>query len=231
MESIPLTLTSSHHTHQGFNNNRQPMQLSPKQPATTKRSIILMTDEPIFMRQPEGFVTKGKENHVCLLQKSLYGLKEAPRQWYSKLDSVLCEFGLKNCAADKCIYIRRTPEEFTIVIAHVDDSFAARNNKTVLQKNGTHLGDNFKVNVPPTRYICLNILRDRTTKRTQSHMISKISQRFGMSNLFLRSVPADPTIHLTTNTQPKSEGDKIASLYPFKRSRRRSCVSCTNDPA
>ena len=177
-------------------------------------------DKPIFMRQPEGFVSKGKENHVCLLQKSLYGLKQAPRLWYNKLDSVLCKFGLENCAADRCIYIRRTPEEFTIVIAHVDDSFAASNNKTVLQKIGTHLGDNFKVNsVPPTRYIGLNILRDRTTKRiflSQSHMIGKILQRFGMSNLFPKSFPADPTIHLTANTQPKSEGEKTASPYPFK---------------
>jgi hypothetical protein len=48
------------------------------------------------------------------------------------------------------------------VIAHVDDSFAASNNKAVLQKIGTPLGDSFKVNsVPPTRYISLNIPRDR----------------------------------------------------------------------
>jgi hypothetical protein len=177
-------------------------------------------DKPIFMRQPEGFITKGKENHVCLLVKSLYGLKQAPRLWYNKLDSVLCKFGLKNCAADRCIYIRRTTEEFTIVIAHVDDSFAASNNKTVLQEIGTHLGNNFKINsVPPTRYIGLNILRDRTTNRiflSQSHMIEKISQRFGMSNLFPKTVPADPTIHLTTNHQPKSEGEKTASPYPYK---------------
>ena len=37
-----------------------------------------------------------------------------------------------------------------------------------------------------------------------------------MSNLFPKSVPADPTIHLTANTQPKSEGEKTASPYPFK---------------
>ena len=44
-------------------------------------------DKPISMRQPEGFVTKGTENHVCLkvnvclLKKSLYGLKQAPGLW------------------------------------------------------------------------------------------------------------------------------------------------------
>ena len=39
-------------------------------------------EEEIYMQQPERFVEKGKENLVCWLKKSLYGLKEAPRQWY-----------------------------------------------------------------------------------------------------------------------------------------------------
>ena len=37
--------------------------------------------EEIFMAQPEDFVVEGKENHICLLKKSLYGLKQSPRQW------------------------------------------------------------------------------------------------------------------------------------------------------
>ena len=36
-------------------------------------------DETILMRQPEGYVKKGKEYYVCKLNKSLYGLKQSPR--------------------------------------------------------------------------------------------------------------------------------------------------------
>ena len=36
-------------------------------------------DEKILMKQPEGFEVKGKEGQVCLLQRSLYGLKQSPR--------------------------------------------------------------------------------------------------------------------------------------------------------
>ena len=36
--------------------------------------------EEIVMEQPEGYVVSGKEDHVCLLKKSLYGLKQSPRQ-------------------------------------------------------------------------------------------------------------------------------------------------------
>lgn len=34
--------------------------------------------EDIYMHKPEGFVVSGKENCVCLLKKSLYGLKQSP---------------------------------------------------------------------------------------------------------------------------------------------------------
>lgn len=42
-------------------------------------------DEEIFMSQPEGFIEEGIEGKVCLLKKSLYGLKQSPRQWFLKI--------------------------------------------------------------------------------------------------------------------------------------------------
>ena len=46
-------------------------------------------DEEIFMSQPMGFKTVGKKNIVCKLKKSLYGLKQLPRQWYEHFDSFI----------------------------------------------------------------------------------------------------------------------------------------------
>ena len=37
-------------------------------------------EEQIYMHQPKGFIISRKEYHVCLLKKSLYGLKQSPRQ-------------------------------------------------------------------------------------------------------------------------------------------------------
>ena len=42
-------------------------------------------EEDIYMSQPEGFIAQGQESLVCKLRKSLYGLKQTPRQWYKKL--------------------------------------------------------------------------------------------------------------------------------------------------
>jgi hypothetical protein len=42
--------------------------------------------ENMFMAQPKGFVVSGKENMGCHLRRSIYGLKQASRQWYIKFD-------------------------------------------------------------------------------------------------------------------------------------------------
>ena len=46
-------------------------------------------EEEIYMVQQEGFEAKRKEHKVCRLKKSLYGLKQALRQWYKKFDSFM----------------------------------------------------------------------------------------------------------------------------------------------
>ena len=38
-------------------------------------------EEEIYVTQPSGYSVKGKENLVCRLKKSLYGLKQSPRCW------------------------------------------------------------------------------------------------------------------------------------------------------
>ena len=48
--------------------------------------VFLFSDfeEDIYMHHPQGYVFPGKEEMVCKLKKSLYSLKQAPRQWYTK---------------------------------------------------------------------------------------------------------------------------------------------------
>jgi hypothetical protein len=46
-------------------------------------------EEEIYMKQPEGYVVKGKKELVCKLKKSLYGLKQSPRMWYQKFDTYM----------------------------------------------------------------------------------------------------------------------------------------------
>ena len=78
-------------------------------------------EEEIHMEQLKGFVIPGKENKVCKLIKSLYGLKQASKQWHAKFDQTMLANGFKINECDKCVYIKDTPNHQVIVCLYVDD--------------------------------------------------------------------------------------------------------------
>nr|GEX07819.1 retrovirus-related Pol polyprotein from transposon TNT 1-94 [Tanacetum cinerariifolium] len=67
-------------------------------------------EEEIYVEQPEGFKVPEKEDHVCRLKKSLYGLKQSPRQWYKRFDSFMIGHGYDRCSYDECVYLRKFPD-------------------------------------------------------------------------------------------------------------------------
>ena len=52
-----------------------------------------VVEEEVYVEQPLGFETHDRENHVCKLNKALYGLKHAPRTWYDIIDNFLTGLG------------------------------------------------------------------------------------------------------------------------------------------
>ncbi|XP_061371753.1 uncharacterized protein LOC133314306 [Gastrolobium bilobum] len=55
--------------------------------------------EEVYMRFPPGF-SIGSKHKVCRLTKSLYGLRQSPRNWFSKLSSSLTAYGFVQSKAD-----------------------------------------------------------------------------------------------------------------------------------
>jgi hypothetical protein len=81
-------------------------------------------EEIIYMRQPQGFAVQGKESQVCKLRKSLYGLNQAPRQWYKKFDSFMGSAGFSRCNANHC-YVKSFKNFYIILLLYVDDILVA----------------------------------------------------------------------------------------------------------
>jgi len=60
-------------------------------------------NEQIYMKQPEGCVVFGQEHKVFKLRKSLYHLKQTPKQWYEKFNSTLIEYSFIVNTSDMCV--------------------------------------------------------------------------------------------------------------------------------
>ena len=72
--------------------------------------------EDVYMSQPTGFKKVGKENMVCKLQKSIYVLKQASRQWYLKFDEFVTSNGFKDNIVNQCIYMKVSGSKFIFLV-------------------------------------------------------------------------------------------------------------------
>jgi hypothetical protein len=61
-------------------------------------------EEEFYMTQTDGYVVKSQEQKVCKLQKFLFGLKQAPKQWHENFDMTLISAGFSVNEVDRCVY-------------------------------------------------------------------------------------------------------------------------------
>ena len=89
-------------------------------------------EEEIYMDQPEGFIVPGKENYVCKLKKSLYGLKQSSHQWYKRFDSFMLSHGFKRSEYDSRVYIKNVDGSTIYLLLYVGDMLiAAKSRKEI----------------------------------------------------------------------------------------------------
>ena len=74
----------------------------------------------LYMELPSGLVP-ATPNQVCRLTKSLYGLKQASRQWFAKLSSFLVSIGFSPSPFDHSLFTKQHGSSFTTLLVYVDD--------------------------------------------------------------------------------------------------------------
>jgi hypothetical protein len=100
-------------------------------------------NEEVYMSLPPGYDTSSSK--VCKLNKSLYGLKQASRQWYFKLSSALLSLGYKTSQADPSLYVKSHGSSFTALLVYVDDIVLAGTSMEEIKSVKLFLDQQFKI--------------------------------------------------------------------------------------
>ena len=110
-----------------------------------------------IISQPVGFIEEGKEQMACKLKKSIYGLKQASRQWYLKFNDTIVSFGFKENIVDRCIYPKVSGSKFIFLIRYVDEILLATNDLGLLSEIKNFLSNNFDMKDMGEAYYVIGI--------------------------------------------------------------------------
>lgn len=77
--------------------------------------------EEVYVTQPEGFLKENQTSKVYKLFKALYGLRQAPGAWNTRLDKSLKTLGFSRCPVEHRVYSKHIGDEVLIIGIYVDD--------------------------------------------------------------------------------------------------------------
>lgn len=143
-------------------------------------------DLEIYMRQPYGF--EDGTTRVCKLNKAIYGLCQAARQFYKRLDDILTVIGYTRLAADWAIWFHA---DGAFIAVHVDDMFVAG---SIEQMNAAYkeLSSHLRLKDlgEMKKYLGLSIEFDQGVFRiSQGHYARKILAEFDSMNVYTAPTP------------------------------------------
>lgn len=147
------------------------------------------------MKQPPGFEVKGKENQVCLLKRSLYGLKQAAKRWNDAINETLITFGFKRSLSDSCLYFKRFNNgDWCILLVYVDDILVVATKENIVKIVEHDISSTFEIrNMGEVKYY----LKIQITSKNgiysinQQKYINQIVKEFGLEDAKISKIPLE----------------------------------------
>ncbi|XRB16372.1 retrovirus-related Pol polyprotein [Pseudoscourfieldia marina] len=174
--------------------------------------LYALVQELIYMRPPKG--TNYGPNKICRLLKSLYGLKQAGRNWYLDLKDYLVELGFKPGEVDIGMYSAAVGTENEIwILVYVDDIIFASKNEQTKDIFAGHLRKKYRITEPAQLTWALGMKVSFAADGiilTQDLYVSKILERFGFTSAAKSATT--PLAHGTTLTRADEEDAEARHL-------------------
>jgi hypothetical protein len=135
--------------------------------------------------EASSFVTD-KGELIMLVQKALYGLKEAPYLWYKLVNKLLLENGFTCCEDDSCLYKKSDSTGNIFLCIHVDDFLVCSTSESLTASTKQILEKEFntlkELTEPNFRYLGINISRNNNNiELDQKDYITELIQEYGIT--------------------------------------------------
>lgn len=175
-------------------------------------------EDVVYARQVHGFTHPTHPHKVWLLNKSLYGTRQAARRWQQHFSKTASKFNLRPAVSDSAVYIAQDDQGLLILHLHVDDSMVFASSDAVMQrfKQFIHSEYNIKWTDSPTLYlgIRINVSVDNTLiSINQSQYIESTLERFALTNC---NPTKSPLPHKTILTSGTDDEIKAAIDLPYQ---------------
>ncbi|GJW11895.1 retrovirus-related pol polyprotein from transposon TNT 1-94 [Tanacetum coccineum] len=156
-------------------------------------------NDEVYMTLPSGYTKVCPPNTVCRLKKSLYGLKQANRQWFIKLTEFLITLGFKQSHSDTSLFTYYTKEISLVILIYVDDILITGNSLSQIQAIKTKFHNQFSIKDLGQLHYYLGIKFIRGPKgivMTQRKYALDLIEHAGLMNAKHAKTPLDPNVKL-----------------------------------
>ncbi|KAF5482355.1 hypothetical protein F2P56_002931 [Juglans regia] len=166
------------------------------------------------MKAPPGDLPKG-DSRVCKFQRSLYGLKQASRQWNSKFKSMLFDIGFTQSKADYSLFTKKEGHSFVVLLLYVDYILLASSDLEAIESIEATLTLYFKLKDlgPAKFFLGMEIARSqRGISLSQRKYTLELLEDFGLLDVKPVLFPLDTYVKLS-----KDEGDLVDDISGYRR--------------
>ena len=169
-------------------------------------------NETVYCQQPLGFEDSTSPNHVCLLQKSLYGLKQVPRAWFQRFSTFLQTIGFSPSRSDYSLFVYHSNSHVAYLLLYVDDIVLTASSTDFLQHIISLLQHEFSMTDLGSLHHFLGIAVTRDHKGlflSQRQYSIELLNKAGMLDCQPSRTPVD------TNSKLSSDGETFSdpTLY------------------
>ncbi|GJW82981.1 ribonuclease H-like domain, reverse transcriptase, RNA-dependent DNA polymerase [Tanacetum coccineum] len=162
--------------------------------------------EEVYVSQPDGFIKTEDKGKVYRLRKALYGLRQAPRAWYTKLDKTLKLLKFKKCALEQAVYTRTDKTSTLLIGVYVDDLIVTGTSKKEIESFKYQMQEQFEMSDLGLLAYYLGI---EVTQKwgeisiKQTGYATKILKDTGMLECNDAKIPMEPGLKLTKLSKEK----------------------------